>query len=287
MDRGLPVPGQVGGALARPGRGIKIGRLAAHGLRGAEQFAVISLADHDVGGREIAEDVRAGQGRAGGRRRRRPEVLADFRGEAEVRQVGRLEHQIGPQRDLLAGQPQGQAGHAHARCEPAILVEFPIVRQETFGRHPEDFPAGDHHRAIVDRAHPADRRAHDQHRREVFAGLGQSGDLGLHPLEQGVLQEQVVDGIGRQPEFREQHQVAGLGVALPGQRQGLGGVETRVAHRHGGRAGGHAHETVTVNGIERSAHERSPFFRSSPHQRPICRPGEMLTLSIYTGKVEI
>jgi hypothetical protein len=239
-----------------------------HGLGGAEQLPIVGLADHDVGGREVAEDQRAGE--RGGRRRRgrRPDVLADLRGEAEVRQIRCRIDQVGPERDLLAGQVHCQAGDTRAGREPAILIEFPIVGQETFGRDSEDPAAGDHHRAIVERAAMLHRRADDQHRRKVAAGGGQALDLGLHPPQQGVLQEEVVDGVGREPQLRKQHQVAAARMAFPGQGQGLDGVEPRVADRHRRRAGRDPHEAVAVDRVERLGpgfrHSGSPFIPQLP-----------------------
>ncbi len=103
-------------------------------------------------------------------------------------------------------------------------------------------------------------RADDQHRRELLAGLDQSGDLRHHPAQQGVLQEEVVDGVGREPQLREQHQVDAARVAFLGQGQGLGGVEAGVAHGDGRRAGRHAHEAVAMDRVERFRHRRLRLF---------------------------
>ncbi len=256
VDRRLAVPGEVGRALARPSRRIKVGRLAAHRLRGAEQLAVVSLADHDVRGREVAEDQRAGERGARRGRGRRPDILADLRGEAEVGEIGGLEDQVRAERDALAGQLHCQPGHAGPGREPAILVEFPIVGQETFGRDSKDSAPRDHHRTVVERAVVLDRRAHHQHRRERLARGRETFDLRLDAPQQGVLQEQVVDGVGREPKLREQHQVDAARLAFLGQRQGLGGVEAGIAHGDGRRAGRHAHEAVAVDRVERFRHRR-------------------------------
>ena len=87
VDRALPVPGEVGGALARPRGGEDVGGDAAARLAGAEQFALVRLADRDVRGREVGEDQRAGHRAERRGRLRRPIILANLDVEDEVGEV--------------------------------------------------------------------------------------------------------------------------------------------------------------------------------------------------------
>ncbi len=104
VDRALAVPGEVGGALAGPGGGEDVGGEAAVGLGGAEQLALVGLADGDVGGGEVGEDQRAGERARGRGRLRRPEILANFDVEDEVGKVVGGEDQVGAERRVLPGQ---------------------------------------------------------------------------------------------------------------------------------------------------------------------------------------
>jgi hypothetical protein len=59
-----------------------------------------------------------------------------------------------------------QPGYARAWREPAILVIFPIVGEETFRHHAEDDAPRDDHSAVVERPVVLHRRANHQHRGE-------------------------------------------------------------------------------------------------------------------------
>ena len=85
VDHPLPVPGEVGGALAGAGRRVDVGGDRARRLRAAEQVALVGLADGDVRGREVGEDRRAGERALGRGRGRGPEVLAESRRAARSR----------------------------------------------------------------------------------------------------------------------------------------------------------------------------------------------------------
>jgi hypothetical protein len=98
MDRGLPVPCEVGRAFARPGRREDVRRDAAHRLGLAEHGALVGLADHRIRGRQVAQDQRARERAADRRRRRGPEVLADLDVEDEVSQVAGREDEVGAER---------------------------------------------------------------------------------------------------------------------------------------------------------------------------------------------
>jgi hypothetical protein len=162
VDRALAVPGEVGGALARPGGGEDIGGDAAARLAGAEQFALVGLADGDVGGREVGEDQRAGQ---------RAEVEggcgAQKSSQISIWKTKSARSSAAKSRSVPNGTfcPASSifSPQAEARGEPALLVIFAVIGQEGLGHDAEDRAARDRQRAIVEPAVAAQRRADDEH----------------------------------------------------------------------------------------------------------------------------
>ncbi len=73
---------------------------------------------------------------------------------------------------------------------------------------------------------------------------------GLDGVEEGLLQEQILDGVGREGEFRKhRHRRPGLVAGLRQSEDGLT-VAGRVARMTAPRAGGDAGEAVAVEGQE-------------------------------------
>ena len=246
VDRSLPVPGEVGGALAVAGRRIGVGGDAAHRLGGAEQRAVGGLADGDVGCGEVAEDRRAGERAHRGGRRRRPVVLADLDVEHEVPQVLGREQQVRPERRRLAGDIELEPPKTGAGGEPALLVILAVVRQEGLGDHAKDAATGDGDGAIVDPTGPPQRRAQQQDRAEVAAALDDLAERALDAGEQRVLQVEVVDRIARQPELRVDQQVDALLSRRDRLLDGRRGVPLRIGDEHLRRRDADAHEAMPV-----------------------------------------
>ena len=95
------------------------------------------------------------------------------------------------------------AAQVVAGREPAPLVELAVVRQVGLRRDAEDPAAVDDDRAVVDPVAVLERRADHDHRQQVGGGLDELGDRRTHRREEGVLQEQVVDGVAGQAELGE------------------------------------------------------------------------------------
>ena len=131
VDRALAVPGEIGRALARPGGGEDIGGEAAAGLAGAEQFALVGLADRDVRGGEVGEDQGAGQRADGRGRLRRPIILANLDMEDEVGEIVGGEDEVGAERHVLPGDLDLQPVEADAGGEPALLIIFAVIGQDS------------------------------------------------------------------------------------------------------------------------------------------------------------
>ena len=266
VDRRLTVPGKVGGALA-PARGGKdIGRQGPHRLAGAQHSPLVRLADDDVRGRQVQQNSRACERRAGGRRLRSPEVLTDLGSEDEAGTVDRLEDQARRKIHGLAVQNHRVFRAAGSRCEPALLIIFAVVGQIGLGHDAEHGPGTQNHGAVVEGvAAPHRCPDHRDHTRRV-RGPGQDSDLPLHLGQQGVLHHQVIDGVAAQRQLRKDDQIDALRARLSDQGDMLsriGGGVGGVNHR---RCGGHADEAVGAGRMERAGLGHKDF-RSSPRKR--------------------
>ena len=102
----------------------------------------------------------------------------------------------------------------------------------------------DDHGAVVEPAGTAQRRADDQDGEELVGRRDHLGDRSLDLVQQGVLQQQVVDGVGGQPELREHHDGGARFVALAGQPQRLGEIVGGVGDARPRDAARNTHEFV-------------------------------------------
>ena len=90
------------------------------------------------------------------------------------------------------------------------------------------------------------RRPDGKDREEVAAGGDQPIELPLHLIEHRILEQQIVDCIGRNSQLREHHQGdAGL-VARSEEIQGIVGVLPRICDCDMGNTGSEADEFVAV-----------------------------------------
>ena len=102
----------------------------------------------------------------------------------------------------------------------------------------------DDDRGVVEPARHAERGAHDQDGKEIGRCRHDLGDRPLDLVEQRVLQQQILDGVGRQPELREHHDGGLSLVALAGQPQRLGEVVGGVGDAGPRHAARNPHEFV-------------------------------------------
>ena len=102
----------------------------------------------------------------------------------------------------------------------------------------------DDDRSVVEPARDAQRGAHDQDGKELGRRRHDLGDRPLHLVEKRVLQQQVLDGVGRQAELREHHDRRARLVALAGQAQRLGKVVGGVGDAGPRDAARNTHEFV-------------------------------------------
>ena len=160
------------------------------------------------------------------------------------------EDQVGAERRLVPGDGDRSAAHALAGGEMPPLVEFAVIRQEDFRHDPEHMAAVDRDRAIVEPPLPPQRRPDDKDRTQVFACRDQPLDLRLYRIEHRVLEQQIVDRIGRQRQLGKHHQRDPRRVAVAQERQRLVAVPGRLGDGDLRHARADPHELVTVRGKE-------------------------------------
>jgi len=104
--------------------------------------------------------------------------------------------------------------------------------------------------AEVAAAQERERGTDDDHRSQVGRGFYERRDRLVHPRQQGVLQQEVLDGVAAQAELRENRDRDTVVVALPHLGQHGRGVRRRVGQRDGDRACRHAREPLGVGRVE-------------------------------------
>ncbi len=167
--------------------------------------------------------------------------------EDEVGQIARGEDQVGAEWRGLAGNIDVEIAQAGAGSKPALLVEFAVVRQEGFRHHPEQPAARDDRGAIIQPTIAPQRNPDQQDRAKRAAGGNDIRQRGLGCIEQRVLQQEIVDRIGRQAKLGKHRQVDAAGIGVARQRDRRGDIGRDIGGRCQRRARHHPHETVTVN----------------------------------------
>ena len=97
---------------------------------------------------------------------------------------------------------------------------------------------------VVEPARHAQRGADDQDGKELCSTPRPPRRSTLDLVEQRVLQQQILDGVGRQPQLREHHDRGARLVALAGEPQRLGEVVGGVGDAGPRHAARNTHEFV-------------------------------------------
>ena len=206
-----------------------------------------------------------------------------------------LEQQIGTERGFQRADPDVLADLVVARRVPAPLVELPVGRQIRLGRHPEQFAAVDHDRAVVEAVAVTKGRTDDEHGKQVLGGLDQALDRRYDRVEHGILQNKVVDRIPGEAQLGEDRDRDRVTVArLGGLENGLR-VRRRVGDRDRDRARRDAGEPVAVRALEREAHgpslsastSRSHGARPAVRTRPYDRGDEREPLRYIPAEARV
>ncbi len=117
--------------------------------------------------------------------------------EGEGQGPGRAEQEVDAEGRRLSGHRDLGPPRPGAGGEVAPLVELAVARQIGLGDHAEDPALADHDGGVVEPARPPQRRADHDDREDVSAGLEKTGDRGFHRVQDRVLEQEVVDGVGR------------------------------------------------------------------------------------------
>src|SRR5690606_18891007 len=121
-------------------------------------------------------------------------------------------------------------------------------------------------RRIVQPAAAPQWRAQQQHWLQLAGVRAEPRDARRNRIQQGVLQEQVINGTGREVEFGKDKQVDTRGIGLAGKRQGLLNVETDVASGTPWTCHGSAHKAMAVERSEGALHEGA-LHEGALHER--------------------
>ena len=170
--------------------------------------------------------------------------------QREIPHVGGVKNQVVAERH---GPPQERhlaADGVAPGGELPFLVELAVIRQETLGHDAEHLPPVDDDRAVKELALEAQRRADEEHGGEVRAGFDELGQGVLRRVEQGVLMEQILVGIGGDPQFREERDGSvGFGGAAGEAKDALE-VERRVRHPDLRDANRRTDKAVVIDGAK-------------------------------------
>jgi hypothetical protein len=118
------------------------------------------------------------------------------------------------------------------------------------GRRAQQPPAVHDGRDVVDAVPVAHRQAYEKHREQVRRARDDLGERRVGGVEEGVLQQDVLERVAGQRQLREDDQPHALVVALPRGGQHGRGVGRRVADHGTQRGGRHAQEAVPVEGAK-------------------------------------
>ena len=250
VDHGLAVPREVGRGLPAAGGGVHVGGRAALAGAAGQQPAVLGPGDGDRAAREVGQHGGAGERRLGAGRHGHPHVLADLDVQDQAGDVGDVEEQVGSQGHSLPGDGDRLAAAVVARGEVATLVELAVGREVGLRGDAEDATAVDHERAVEDAAPVDQRSADEQDRQQVAALLDQHADRVADGVEEGVLEEQVLDGVAGQAQLGEDRDRDALVVAGAGLLQHGPHVGRRVGDGHGGGARRDTGEPLVVGVVE-------------------------------------
>ena len=121
----------------------------------------------------------------------------------EIVDIVRREQQIGTEGRAMRADDDLIAFRSFARGEMPALVEFAIVRQMDFRHDAEKTPAMNSERAIIEPAAMPQRRADENERHQRLRRRDEMIDSRNDAREQRLLQQQIVDRVTRERQFRK------------------------------------------------------------------------------------
>ena len=155
-----------------------------------------------------------------------PEVLAEL--DAEFRAVD-LEREVGTEVGLLARDGDVFVRNPGSRGEPAVFVEFAVVRDVGLGDHAQHLALREDHGAVVERRSVAQGGPGDQREGEFARGAHEAFQRFVGRVEQRGLQHEVAARVGRHAQFGECRDLDAPPGGLLGHRRHALGVVVAVA----------------------------------------------------------
>src|SRR5215469_3650324 len=136
---------------------------------------------------------------------RHPQILADLDVKRKSRLSARSKQQIAAKWDAVPGDLDHLTDDVLARGKLPALIEFSVIRQVYLGNDAKQFSLVDRHAAIVEVPSMPQWGSEDKNRKELPACRYQVIDLPLDFVKYRILKQQIVDRIGREPQFGEHH----------------------------------------------------------------------------------
>jgi len=168
-----------------------------------ERAPVVGLADDGIGSGEVADDRRPRLGMSDRRRAGNPEILADLRRHDEGGHVIAREELMGAKRyvKLTGHVDHGRIGRTRRKV-PA-LVELVVGGDVALGDHAENGTGRDGDGTIVELGVCANGGPQDDECVILGRAGGDLGDARLGGVEKGILPEEVLAGVARDAELRQ------------------------------------------------------------------------------------
>ena len=139
-------------------------------------------------------------------RNNRPKVLANLHSEIDI--LGR-EDQFTTKRHLATAQTDTVAIQSDARCEPALLVRGPVVREEALRHNAHDLTSRNNCSTIIYATAHLNGQAHNKCTLQLGRHIDQVRQSSLGSLQQRALQQQIATRITRQRQLgKDRHRHA-------------------------------------------------------------------------------
>ncbi len=122
----------------------------------------------------------------------------------------------------------------------------------------------DHDGAVEDPRPRPQGRPDDKDGEQVAACLDDGRQRRIHRVEQGVLEDEILDRVARQPHLREDRDRHAIVAALPRGREDRLGIGCRVDERDRDGRRRHARETLVIDRIKVHGVCRAPLASASP-----------------------
>ena len=185
--------------------------------------AVIRLADHLVGGREVQNDRRTACTEPGRRRAGDPEILAEFHAEGIILHAGAAEQKGCSERHVLAAE-RDCIGLSFQRFRGGKLpqfIEFTVIWQMRLRHDAEQLSRVDDRCAVIEFSAEAQRKPDCRDWVKALRRLHNLRQRRFDRAEQAVREKQIAAGVARQAKFRQRQQIHARRVRLTHPRKDL------------------------------------------------------------------